>query len=406
MMKIMLISNEFPFGNPPRVGGGGSHVFYLAHSLAQLGVEVLILTNEGGRKIRSPLEQCKNIEVIPCNFGRSATNLDKQTIDAGLSLCRKWSPHIIHGHHFQGGLLGRVIAKAYDKPMVLTMHKPPKINIEKFTDNPPKYQRDNSYAIWRDLALDSCIQAHVAYSNIYMKENEEIGVPHEKIKYIPHGVPVKFLQDLCRGSCIPKRFSIMADDILILCPLRPEKPGVRTFIFAASKLLNNSIKHKYDGTHFRFFITGDLKKGRIESRESTKSCYEIAKALGLAKDEKMIFKGNIPLKQMWRLFHRAQVCVIPTYREGFSIAILEAMALGTPIVASESIGISEALIDGVSGLLFNPGDENSLADAIEKVLLNDNLARTLSINALKRVTENFSSEAMAEKHLDLYRNLC
>ena len=105
------------------------------------------------------------------------------------------------------------------------------------------------------------------------------------------------------------------------------------------------------------------------------------------------------------LLATADVFVLSTHSEGLPLSVLEAMAAGLPVVASNVGGIPELVADGVSGLLVPPGDPDALAEAIERLLENPRLSQQLGLAGRRRVLENFDLEAVREAHLALYRRM-
>jgi glycosyltransferase involved in cell wall biosynthesis len=105
------------------------------------------------------------------------------------------------------------------------------------------------------------------------------------------------------------------------------------------------------------------------------------------------------------LLATADVFVLSTRSEGLPLSVLEAMAAGLPVIASNVGGIPELVVHGVSGVLVPPGDPNALAEAIEGLVQNPSLAHELGDAGRRRVVENFDLEAVREAHLALYRRL-
>src|SRR5690606_13119093 len=83
--------------------------------------------------------------------------------------------------------------------------------------------------------------------------------------------------------------------------------------------------------------------------------------------------------------------------------LLEAMALGRPVVTTSAGGSAEVVVDGESGFVVPPADPAALADAVERVLRDPALARTLGERGERRVREHFSLEAMLRAIDGLYR---
>ncbi|WP_053001248.1 glycosyltransferase family 4 protein [Kosmotoga pacifica] len=103
--------------------------------------------------------------------------------------------------------------------------------------------------------------------------------------------------------------------------------------------------------------------------------------------------------------HSDVLCVPSIWEEALGLVILEAMAAGTPVVASNIGGIPTAVKDGETGLLFEPGDEQDMKSKIKRILENPALSEMLSKNALKMVEEKFSWETIAGDVLKIYEKL-
>ena len=98
------------------------------------------------------------------------------------------------------------------------------------------------------------------------------------------------------------------------------------------------------------------------------------------------------------------VFVLPSTIEGFSLALLEAMARGLPCIASDAGGNREALAEGV-GRLYPPGDVGALASALSEVLDDPSAARDLGEKGRERARREFDVDATVEGTLSLYRRL-
>ena len=102
---------------------------------------------------------------------------------------------------------------------------------------------------------------------------------------------------------------------------------------------------------------------------------------------------------MISLISGSEVFIISSRKEPFGLVALEAMAAGSPVVASNVGGIPEILQDGC-GILVPPDDEKALADAIEKLLTNEDFRRSLVMRGSERVKE-FSWDRAAQAYLAL-----
>ena len=106
-----------------------------------------------------------------------------------------------------------------------------------------------------------------------------------------------------------------------------------------------------------------------------------------------------------QLLGTADVFVLSSHSEGLPLSILEAMAVGLPVVASNVGGVPEAVVDGETGLLVPPADPESLAAAIERLLRDPVQRRRLGDAGRTRVAEHFDLAAVQQAHLDLYRRV-
>jgi glycosyltransferase involved in cell wall biosynthesis len=101
--------------------------------------------------------------------------------------------------------------------------------------------------------------------------------------------------------------------------------------------------------------------------------------------DRVHFLGKVPTNLVHLWMGAADVLVLPSYSEGRPNVVLEAMASGTPVVATAVNGTAEVISAGVNGLLFEPGDVAGLAASLEKLLLEPDLAASLSARGIEKV---------------------
>lgn len=129
---------------------------------------------------------------------------------------------------------------------------------------------------------------------------------------------------------------------------------------------------------------------------------ELVSALGLA--DKVIFTGNVPDLELAAYYYSCDVFALVSKEikergevEGFGIVFLEAACCAKPVIGSKSGGIADAVIDGVTGILVDPLNEDEIARAIIRVLQDEGLARRLGENGRKRMETEFTIEHFGEK---------
>jgi len=128
-----------------------------------------------------------------------------------------------------------------------------------------------------------------------------------------------------------------------------------------------------------------------------------AVARGRGLEDKVRFLGF--RADVETLYPRADVVVNPSLFEGMPNAVMEAMACGRPVVATDVGGTSLILNNGVEGVLVPPEDAGALARGIEFVLKGPDPAADMARAARKRMEEEFSREKMVQRYIALYREL-
>lgn len=111
----------------------------------------------------------------------------------------------------------------------------------------------------------------------------------------------------------------------------------------------------------------------------------------------------LPLEEIVQIYSRAAVFVCPSIYEPFGIINLEAMACGTPVVASRVGGIPEVVVDGETGWLVEPGDPTALAQALRTALGDPQRARRMGEAGRRRVEAHFSWDRIAALTMGVYQ---
>jgi len=132
----------------------------------------------------------------------------------------------------------------------------------------------------------------------------------------------------------------------------------------------------------------------------------LQRQLSLNITNNVTFKSFIPYRHIMNNYRNADVFVNSSFSEAFPLPILEAMASELPVVATRVGGITEAVANGKTGLLVEPGDAPALAEAILHFLSNEDLRKSTGKAARKRVVEVFSWERIVKKLLCQYKNVC
>lgn len=211
------------------------------------------------------------------------------------------------------------------------------------------------------------------------------GAKEEKIVLISNFVDLEKFKDVRRRRLF---MPASKDKIcLFVGALRPVK-GLNYLLDAIPGVLRK-VSYKV-----KFIFVGD---GPQRER-----LVKICKKLGIEKY--VIFKGEMRWNETLAYYAQADIFVLPSINEPFGVVIVEALASGLPIVASNVDGIPEILKSGKNGLLVQPGNSRELEGAMINLLTDDSLCKKFSVNALK-TAEEFSWERNINRYINLFNSL-
>lgn len=145
-----------------------------------------------------------------------------------------------------------------------------------------------------------------------------------------------------------------------------------------------------DPEKFEFHVMGEGKDG-----------FEIKKALSGYKN--VIFYGQIDYVQ--NILLKCHLNLLPSYREGLSLSILEAMSLGIPTLAYDIRGNRELIENGIQGTLVSPGDVDGLIQSIERYLDDVNLRKRHGLAAQDKVIKMFQIDDMLNSYLEIIHEI-
>jgi glycosyltransferase involved in cell wall biosynthesis len=214
-------------------------------------------------------------------------------------------------------------------------------------------------------------------------------VPKEKIFTLPDGVELDFVQKCISSSKITREELGIQDADLVLINvnrLAPNK-GVN-YLIDALWILNNRNK-----LNTKLILVGaGPEEQRIKGQ---------IKRLRL--EDKVVHFKNIPDEKMFQLYTLADISVTPTLYEGLPLVILEAMACGKPIVASNVSEVPQVVKHGENGFLVPPRDPNAIANAVLEIYDKD-LFRKMG-NKSKEIVKDYDWNIIAKKAISKYEEL-
>lgn len=188
-------------------------------------------------------------------------------------------------------------------------------------------------------------------------------LPYENLKYNPDGKYIMFL-----GWIL-------------------ERKGVLDLLKAV-KLIDNQLDNQY-----KVILCGQCDNEMKKKIDAIGINHRIAHIGWIKKEEKE------------KYFSNTIVNVLPSYREGMPMTILETMAFGIPNIATDISTISEVIKDGINGFLLKSHNINELANRIEKIVFDSNLRKEFSQNSYKTIKSSFSIPNHISKIIRIYDQL-
>jgi len=215
------------------------------------------------------------------------------------------------------------------------------------------------------------------------------GTPQSKITVVHEAAHPMYrsLEDRCVAQRrLQQQFDLNRPFVLFVSTIEPRK-NVPTLLRAFKRLLDD-YRAKVD-----LVLAGE--KGWLFDR-----VFNLVGELGI--QERVHFVGRVSSDDLLDLYNAAEMLVHPAFYEGFGLPPLEAMACGTPVVASNTSAVPEVV--GDAALLVDPAETDEITVAMWRLLSDETLARQMRDKGLKRASQ-FSWRRAAEETLEIYRRL-
>ena len=398
-MKTLLLTNEYP---PNIYGGAGVHVDYLSRELAKLmEVEVRCFGDQrnhvGNLEVRGfgtglPEMTCAKALQSPLGAVRRCVDFNGAGITADLVHCHTWYTHL-------GGIMAKL---NYGIPLVITVHSLEPLRPWKREQLGGGYD----FSLWVEKTALEMADAVIAVSEETRSDLRSLfNIPEERMTVIHNGI------DLSEYTATKNPETLRA---LGVDPTRPYVLFVGRITRQKGIIhLVRAIRHMNPG--FQIVLCAgapDTPEIALEMQAA------IAEARGI-REEIVWIEKMVSRPEAIALYSGAEVFVCPSIYEPFGIINLEAMACGTPVVASAVGGIKEVVVNGETGFLvplkqktespFEATDPeafaNDLATKVNLLMADPVLASKMGAVGRKRAEELFSWDAIARKTERLYAKL-
>lgn len=361
------------FIDAPYYGGAERYLLWIAEGARDQGASVRFLLRQGGSL--GPLR--RELERLDLAYDEIRVDITRNpaTLWPLYSYFRSHSADLLHAnlpapYMSQNGLVAPVARSAGIPRVVTTEHLP------RIARNPKRawLKRFSTYFVDRVITVSRANARHLEWQH---------DVGPERIRVVYNGVPEP---DLCDRSRARKELDI-PEGVRFLCLIGElsARKGQRLLLDALARL------HRRDDWCL-WFVGEGPDRYILEQRVDELGMGSRVVLAGFRDDVSKILRA-------------ADLLVLPSELEGMPYVILEAMAMGLPVIATNVDGVPEIVVDDDTGLLIEPGDVEALSAAVQTVLDRPEMARRWGEAGRKRYLEGFRLELSVARTVDVYREI-
>ena len=379
-MRIAMISEH---ASPLGDGGQHTHVAGLSAALAELGHEVCVYTRRDDPATAEVVTTPSGLRVVhvtagPPHFlppdlllphmGEFARSLE-QSWRTG-----EWLPEVVHAHFWTSGLAAVTAARQFGIPVVQSFHELGQIQAGNGQPTRTGYER----------ALGRAVDRVVAQSQDEVQGLVRLGVPRARLTVVPAGVDsARFTPDGPAADRDPERPRILSVGRLV------ERKGFGDVLQAMRYVPNAEV-----------VVVGGPPADQLTADPGARKLRALAEKLQVADRFRLV--GGVPAGDMPSWYRSADVLVAAPWEEQFEPSALEAMACGVPVIGTAVGGLTETVVDGLTGDLVPARDPRALGSALRR-LVNDKVRRfAYATAALDRARQAYSWKRVAAQVGSVY----
>ncbi|MDI3341573.1 MAG: glycosyltransferase [Sphaerobacter sp.] len=405
----MISVHTSPFAELGGRDAGGLNVYVreLSRNLVEHGVAVDVYTRrtdrlspqitpveDGVRLIQveaGPAEPMDK-DALFCHLPEFATEMACLAIKEGLRY------DVIHAHYWLSGWAGHLVRRYLDAPLVLMFHTLAHLkNAVADADH-----RETPLRLQVERRLVDLADALIAANPDERREMiRRLDADPTRIYTVPPGVDLDRFRP-ADGWAARRRLGLPEGPLVLFVGRIDPVKGIDTLFEAFRRLIHD---HTWTGPAPRLVFVGGLI--RIDDTGSTMDAdlqRLAARAAELGLADHVLFHGAQPRERLPLYYNAVDVCAVPSRYESFGLVAVEAMACGTPIVASRVGGLRFTIEDDVSGLLVPHSDPAALAAALRRVLVDHQLRSRMQVGA-RQAAVTYSWQAITAAVLGVYDRL-
>ncbi|HEY1015870.1 MAG TPA: glycosyltransferase [Herpetosiphonaceae bacterium] len=388
-------------------GGMNVYVRELARQLGEQGVAVDIFTRCQDREEPAVVQLGPNVRVLTVHVGPAAP-YDKNWVLTYLPefvhriRCvadgEDISYDVIHSHYWLSGLAALELRQAWGTPIIHMFHTLAAMKNtvargdEGETDERVEAERLLLQSVDRVVAATPLDRAQMVW---------HYGADAERIEVIPCGVDLDQFRPLDPGAArdelgVPPHPHRM---LLFVGRIEPLK-GIDTLLRAMALLADR--RPSMRGQVCLAIIGGDRRETPDQWSAEMRRLRRLQGDLGIG--ELVTFQGSQNQRRLPVFYSASDMVIVPSHYESFGMVALEAMACGTPVIASNVGGLTYTVRDGVTGLLVPREDPEALAEKIAELLDDEPRRRQLGRQAAENA-QSYSWSAIAREIQTLYNTV-
>jgi len=305
---------------------------------------------------------------------------------------------LVHSHYWLSGMAGNLLKEAWQVPMLQMFHTLGKMK-QRIGRTPE--EREGQYRIDGEGNVMKAADKIIAATDAEKSQLHDLyGVEPQKIIVIPPGVNTHHFYPIPSDEA-KEAIGISPRDRMALFVGRIEPlKGVDTLIKAMSIVKKNC--HSFICPHYLIIIGGDPEGKTEELSTEMERLQNLCKALDL--DEMVVFLGKRGQDTLPYYYSAAEVVVMPSHYESFGMVALEAMACGTPVIASRVGGLAHLIRDGETGFFVPAQDAEALAEKLRLIFVNHDLRDQIGARAAD-YAQDFCWEEITRQMLSVYHGL-
>ncbi|MEV4351664.1 glycosyltransferase [Actinoplanes sp. NPDC049596] len=389
-MRIAMISEHAsPLATLGGIDAGGqnTHVAELAGALAADGHEVRVYTRRDDPAQPAVVPMAARIDVVHVPAGPAAP-LPKDELLPHMGRFAEclaadwrdeWRPDVAHAHFWMSGLAAVTAGNACDVPVVQTYHAlgSVKRRHQGAADTSPArriaYERELGRAV--DRVVVQCQDE--------VQELIRMGVPRSRMSLVPSGVNTERFRPDGPVRTRAKRPRILTVARLV------ERKGVEDLIRALPGVPRAEL-----------VVVGGPPLDELDGDPYARKLLTLAERCRVA--DRVRLTGAVPAHEMPAWYRSADVVAATPWYEPFGLTVLEAMASGVPVIASAVGGLTDTVVDGVTGDLVPARDPAALAVALRKLLADDVRRISYAAAAVDRAVHSYSWPRIAGRLANVY----